>query len=529
MSSLPPADSPRPLPAAFSSGPCEAGGEGVVPALVERPTERLQRQRRWLLRWLAVVVLFVPPPIFAILVRTSSAELVTLLTCFSLLALLQLLVASAAEIWVNQGYLLSGKVMFWASLVFFHAAGATAPVVRAVVSPEGLLAGAVWCLVGIAAACAGGLFVPVEQSARLRRSLPSPQAVTLGALAFLAGGTLSFIPFLNWWGWKRFFSKYTAAFTATALGEGLIFPHWYSLTFLLWPFGIWLAAMGWFEFRRPIHRLLGILAGLVMLVPAIVGARGEFFTTLLILLLIRHKRRPFPNWIVGLTAVLIVGSFGPLGIWRIGRSQALAQSPYGALLRESLQVGAQLRVVGGVMEFFPAIYDYSWGRSYLAQFVGKLIPIVGWQLVQDMPLHDVLPAVWITWIMNVRRYPYLTTRDVSVVVAGWGYSMIAEAFQNFGGLGVLVLLGLFGALVGLLDRWFLASGVAGELIAGLLISDFLMGPRQSSGLILDRAVIGTLAAAAFWLFVQLTAKKGVGEAGAAQTEPGGAGLPEPVK
>jgi hypothetical protein len=181
------------------------------------------------------------------------------------------------------------------------------------------------------------------------------------------------------------------------------------------------------------------------------------------------------------------------------------------------------------MEFFPAIYDYSWGRSYLAQFVGKLIPIVGWQLVQDMPLHDVLPAVWITWIMNVRRYPYLTTRDVSVVVAGWGYSMIAEAFQNFGGLGVLVLLGLFGALVGLLDRWFLASGVAGELIAGLLISDFLMGPRQSSGLILDRAVIGTLAAAAFWLFVQLTAKKGVGEAGAAQTEPGGAGLPEPVK
>jgi oligosaccharide repeat unit polymerase len=262
-----------------------------------------------------------------------------------------------------------------------------------------------------------------------------------------------------------------------------------------------------FEFRWGVFKVLALLVGVFVVVPAIVGERGEFFSVVLMALLIRHKRRPYSNLSVVVTALVVILSFGFIFLWRTQRALMFSQSDYGKLFVSSLVAGNSLRVVGAAAELFPGVYEYSWGRSYYAQLVGKILPVLGWQLVQGMPLQDLEPARWITWVMELRLKPDLWPDEVGMRVAGWGYSMIAEAFQNFGGLGVVIVMALFGGLAALLDRWHVSSGPAGELAASLFIANLLLGVRNSFGNFLNRVVIGLAVVALFWLYCELTTKK----------------------
>ena len=80
-----------------------------------------------------------------------------------------------------------------------------------------------------------------------------------------------------------------------------------------------------------------------------------------------------------------------------------------------------------VREIVPEIYEYQYGYSYLAAFLA-CIPsaVIGYSFADDAALD-----VWLTKIMNANY--------------GVGFSTMAEAYVNFGWLGILLIffLGLF--------------------------------------------------------------------------------------
>ncbi|MBC7286446.1 MAG: O-antigen polysaccharide polymerase Wzy [Armatimonadetes bacterium] len=475
----------------------------LAAASVER--QRQQRQKS-LLRLLFAFLLFVPVPIFGALVVATTVHPAKLLLLFSLLALAQLMIAVAGELWINHGYLLSAKTLFWTSLVFFHAAGATARVTQVRVAADSLLRAGFWCLLGIAAACAAGLLVPVEQTVRFHRPIPSPRALALSTIGFLLAGTASFAYFVNLWGWANYFlRKYSMAWLATP-ETGSIAAHVWRLSQLLWHLGIWMVVIGLCEFRSLRFKLLIPVVFLIVLVQALGGTRGPLVCGLLVAMLVRHKRKPYTNLSVALAAILAIASFGPIAVWRVHRLEAVSRLQSGALIQESLESGCQLRVVAVATELFPTVYEYSWGRSYFAQTIGKVVPIVGWQLVAGLPDQDLDPGRWITWMKMSEFFPGITIYHVGRGIPGWGYSVIAEAYQNFGGIGVPIILALFGVTAALLDRWFLAASLPGELIACLLIANFLYVPRASFSEVLDGIVIGTVVVSAMQLFCQLDSK-----------------------
>jgi oligosaccharide repeat unit polymerase len=105
------------------------------------------------------------------------------------------------------------------------------------------------------------------------------------------------------------------------------------------------------------------------------------------------------------------------------------------------EMGGSMETIAHTLTLVPATRDYEMGVGY-AYAVSTLFPNLFWK-IHPAIAHE-LPSTWLTWQVD----PYTASQG-----GGLGFSFIAEAYLNFGYLGVPILLFFGGYLLARLVRW----------------------------------------------------------------------------
>src|SRR5262249_2754929 len=140
------------------------------------------------------------------------------------------------------------------------------------------------------------------------------------------------------------------------------------------------------------------------------------------------------------------------------------------------EMGASILTVVFVLDLVPAERDFCWGESYLHSLAAVLPGSLAGSYFANRDTEE-------SWL--VQTVSPLTAS----VGGGLGFSLIAEAYLNFG-VGAPVVLGLAGWLLGTFAGWVHAGGRSGRLaFAACVISIVLFSARASSLSFVRRVVI----------------------------------------
>src|SRR5690606_26639259 len=101
------------------------------------------------------------------------------------------------------------------------------------------------------------------------------------------------------------------------------------------------------------------------------------------------------------------------------------------------EVGASLDTVGRSMELVPGRFDYFLGKTYV-DAAARVVPSLVWSRPDA-----IVSSSWLTEQTSARR---------SAGKGGLGFSIVAEAYINFGVLGAPWILALIGWLHGAAER-----------------------------------------------------------------------------
>lgn len=172
------------------------------------------------------------------------------------------------------------------------------------------------------------------------------------------------------------------------------------------------------------------------------GDRGSLALAVLPLLIIQHywvRRIRWRNGLLLIVAGLTV--FGMLKLYRGSKDiadaarQTFQLSTYEMLFHE---MGNTLDVVVRSMAVVPVREDYFGGKTY------------AWALARALPNMSLQPREWgfvsSKWIVEE------TAPDIAARFGGFGYSIVAEAYINFGAIGAGAFLLLLGLVMGRLER-----------------------------------------------------------------------------
>ena len=215
--------------------------------------------------------------------------------------------------------------------------------------------------------------------------------------------------------------------------------------------------------------------------------------------------RPIPGNVLLLGVVASAVLFPAIAILRdlnsadrasLGLMGALASTPnpIAAVLAE---MGGTMRTVAYTLELVPSVRPFDLGQSY------------GWALLTMVPnfTGGVHPAIahgdYATWVT--------TTVDPISAAAGYslGYSVIAEAYANFGWLAVLPCLAI-GFGIGSLQSWSSAPGryLAVRLAAVASYLPFILFWARSESLTIVRPLLwyALIPAAAVYAFDRISLK-----------------------
>lgn len=105
------------------------------------------------------------------------------------------------------------------------------------------------------------------------------------------------------------------------------------------------------------------------------------------------------------------------------------------------EMGGSMGTVSHTLDLVPNARDYDMGASYYYASL-TLFPNLFWGIHPSIA-HGTA-SKWLIWLVN----PYIASRG-----GGLGFSIIAEAYLNFGWLGAPVVLGLIGFLYGKFVLW----------------------------------------------------------------------------
>lgn len=208
------------------------------------------------------------------------------------------------------------------------------------------------------------------------------------------------------------------------------------------PFAVYLYSVGallvltgirrekWVWFMVPFTLAMGVLAA--------IGLRSEAMIPLLLSAVVLARRGiVFPRWAL-VTAVLVVLIAIPfIKVMRqsgIGAGLSLEQQ-YG-LVDGIAEMGSSLRPVVASVQYVGPVWDLMYGGSYMLPVerqIGRFIPIPSLRGNLDTDPRN----------LNVR-----INRDVGAI----GFSCVAEAYGNFGNLGIPLVMLVIGFLLGVLDR-----------------------------------------------------------------------------
>ena len=201
--------------------------------------------------------------------------------------------------------------------------------------------------------------------------------------------------------------------------------------------------------------LPGIVAATAIMIPYsaihfFLGGRFDAALPLLAFAWLWHRCiRPIPkSALIGAGVFLLVVVFPLVGSIRnisgesrlspefIVRSFFSVKNPIAAGVSE---MGWSMRTIAHTLELVPRFRDFEWGVGYLYA-IRFVTPNSFWSAQPDFPSH----ADWLMW----------TVDPVSASMgAGLGYSFIAEAYVNFGWLGVPFVLSFIGFCFGRFSIW----------------------------------------------------------------------------
>lgn len=224
--------------------------------------------------------------------------------------------------------------------------------------------------------------------------------------------------------------------------------------------------------RRRFPILLSLCAAVLhVLVAFVLGGRGTGAMLIVAYLWVwnRSVKRIFKAAIavvVPLGAIILFPLIASIRNTRLGERADLASildafhaidNPILSLMSE---LGASARVLAHTSELVPSIRSFDWGISYVYALM-TVIPNV-WGGIHPTIAHGTL-SLWL-----VQTVEPLTAASGG----GLGFSFIAEAYLNFGWLGMFTVMPMIGWLVG---RLALRSGNCPE-VSSLALIACIIGP-----------------------------------------------------
>lgn len=192
------------------------------------------------------------------------------------------------------------------------------------------------------------------------------------------------------------------------------------------------------------------------------GLRGEILFPVLAALAIRAKRGVRPPMLLTVVAILI-GLFAislVKDVRQVGLANASDSQSSGSVWAALAELGGGLHPVAEVVFWRQTGDEFIHGASYWAPIDRAIARIV--------PGGTTVPAQDDERIMNV-----LVQHRVGPI----GFSPVAEAYRNFGELGVIIVMCLIGVIVGLLDQ--LSPSPYRLAIAGIVLIELLINVRNS--------------------------------------------------
>lgn len=333
-------------------------------------------------------------------------------------------------------------------------------------------------------ACALGINV----NATIRRPLPPRAPVEAdrsGSLLSLVGGALVAGSVAFWLlaiertgGLGMLFGSYQEYLAAT--GESGL-ASWF--VFIQYAMGLGMAFLA--AAPRTRWTKVGVIAFAFVFVPLglPIGLRGEIMVpalTALVILSLRGWRlsgRASAIALVGVFAVVnLISTLRSVGLTN-AREGGVQASPFDAIA----ELGASLRPVSEVVLWRQLGEPFIHGASYWAPFDRAFGAIS-----RD---PNRLPSALDDRLLNSL---------VDYRVGQIGFSTIAEAYRNFSVPGVLIVLGLFGLLVGRMDSW---PNTPGRLaLLGVIYVELLLYVRNAWTSVPSHIVMGMLVlAAVLWV------------------------------
>lgn len=251
--------------------------------------------------------------------------------------------------------------------------------------------------------------------------------------------------------------------------------------------------MGVWSFERRARRLAIVLVGMLVMLIAIQSimqfGRMAIVTTGLLLFVLAHGRfsplrlRHFVTGgaVLGLVSIISLGrrlnegllNLAFVDVWALATE--LVSSPLDVLAFAATSIPGQA-VFSRVIEYVPIIEPHRWGMTYVESLRGVFAPnILTGVSNPDTPAH---------WFKDMYA--------PGILEHGFDFSMIAEAYLNFGWFGPVVFL-LVGAVVAWLSRIVMASrSPLLVLWSAIMIVNLVIGLRNDSNAVIKRAVFFTL-------------------------------------
>jgi oligosaccharide repeat unit polymerase len=240
-------------------------------------------------------------------------------------------------------------------------------------------------------------------------------------------------------------------------------------------------------------RPLSIAASAFMIVAytvanIIVGSRIEAAAPLLAYVWLWHRQiRPLPAPILVASALILFGIIFPLvqatrdltegaklNVGTLAETFASTDNPLLAIISE---MGHSQMTVAHTIQLVPEARSYDFGLGY-AYAMLTVFPNLFWEIHPTVE-HGLAAS----WLVNT------VSPSLASIGGGYGYSFIAEAYLNFGWIGITLFLGLFGAVFALVVLWAQRTAdPAGLAMAATLGAFIMIFARGESGSIVRELV-----------------------------------------
>lgn len=221
-----------------------------------------------------------------------------------------------------------------------------------------------------------------------------------------------------------------------------------------------------------------------------------------------NRKIPIPLVVGGvifvLLAIPVVGYMRSIGSYENLSMETITKSAQQASVQRAVsELGRTFGILAKTLEEIPKQESFRNGKPYL-NYIKSAIPNIGSKLSEegsravalrkirdhkDEGLMELSPSDWATYQIIPEQF---------LIGGGTGFSAIAEAYFNFGSIGVVVNFFVFGLLLAKLDSVDITTNSKAMLFATLFFWQFLATVRNEFGVFI-KPVVFTSIIAIIWV------------------------------